>query len=418
MSAANIADLKSVPTTLAEDGQLAAGAGLWAMEQRLAAQGVVPKAQQLHRELLESRVLARRVARRFKTVDWAVEVARRARSGQVVNDERVALYQLLLGVPELPANAWSQLRASPVLPNHLGRWSKPIDLLLPTASIPRDLFAALPVAHYDYARNKDLAKHLRLRTKIRGSDLVAAAHEVAKTPELARSFGQLLKRNARLLTRGIIRQLSGIAFLPSSAGALAAPSDVYLDNAVNRIALGDTVSYVRGEESSLYARLGCHVLPRSDAIVSRLETLREEGASLSNGVWERVYRELVRALEREAIRAGTLRDQAILNVSGTWIAPTDVLVGARHHQIFLDLVPILQSTRGLLARELGAPQDPQPQHWRTLFAGISARHPKGGPLSPRERSALRYATATLPEPPEGLDRSVRFLLDRRGYLHA
>ena len=411
----HLRDLKESPTTLAASGELAPGASLWAVPAELMPGAPIPMSQQLHPALLASRVLARRVARTFSVADWARTAADRAASGHASADEVAALASFIRTAPRLPVQVWAKVRSAPIIQDTEARWVKPAEALLATAHVPAALQRAFHVAAPAYTKDKRLVQALRLRSRLSTADLVAAAEHVATEASLAPAYEQLLKRNARLIHRGVAARLHSIAFLQTSEGTLDAPERLYMPTANNRAVLGDSVNYVGGRESALYLRLGCRDRPSSGAIVARLRQLREAEVTIAGEDWDRTYGQLVAALDRERSAKSTYREEAIVCLNGVWCRPVDVLVGAQHIT-FMDLVPVVRGARGDLLRLLGAANKPQPAHWRTFFVGVAERRRGTGVLSREERIAVGRAAASLDEIPEEIA-DLAILLDRSGRLH-
>jgi hypothetical protein len=415
----NLADLRESQTTLTAAGTLGVGEKLWAVEVHLVGPASVPLEDQLHPTLTNSRILGRKIARRFDVAKWVLDVAMRAASGAADDAERQALYRYLVSTPtpRLQSHAWSTLRRAPILLDSCGRWALPIEVLVPSAGVPPQLAAALHIAHNDYARNADLRKRLHLRDKLRGSDLVSCAKQVATNPELAEAFEALVKKSSRLLSPRIRGQLSGIPCLLDATGRPAAPATpLYIPTDDNEKVLGDSVAYVAGTELKLYELLGCAQHPSSAAIVHRLELFRTAGDNPAQP--SRIYTALVDALRRESAKTDSYSLEPLLWIGSVWVAPIRALVGAKNADVFLQSVPIVRGALARVARELGTPSEPNEWHWSALFNWIGGRYPTGGRVRPSERAALRRAMTVLEFIPDDVDVGAAFLLDRTGSTHS
>lgn len=417
LTSSNRSDLRDAPTTLTAAGTLGSPSDLWVVDEALVSAAPVPAAQRLHPELVQYRWISR-LCQPLDMSAWARDVAGRADEGTASPEEREALSRYLVRNPEaINRSAWATLRRAPVLRDHRGEWAAPAEMVLRRTAGALRLEEGLRFPGREISRNPKVLRHLRIRSKLAGADLVRYALIVAETPGLAEEFEDTLYQFRSLLTRPTVAKLQSVPFLRSTRGGLVAPEDAYVRTAFLTKCLGADMDFAAGPHTALHARLGCRTQPLADDIVGFLNSLRAAGEGPPHP--EVIYPALVEALlaEGDTLR---LADEPILYADGEWHAPEDVLVGRKHGEIFLGAAPVV-TARGLdrVYEALGAGAEPSLRHWIRFFGRMDELGDGGTrPLSSVERKALRSAYAKLGSLPEGISDQTRGFLDTTGRLHA
>jgi hypothetical protein len=417
LTAAHRADLGATDSTLTAANTLAAAsAPLWVVDPALAEVSPVPPERRLHPELATFRTI-RSLCESFDMSAWVLETAERASVGAASEEERDAVYEQVLNAPErIRRPGWAVVKASPVIRDHRGEWAAPRDLVLRSQGA-KAIERALRFPSAELARNPKLLRKLAIRSKLRGSDLVAYAKLVASDPALAEDFEETLQRRRSLLTRPTIKALGSIALLRSSRGGLVIPGKALIRTPHLLKCVGPDADFAVGRHTSLHERLGCRTAPHADEITSYLAALRDAGAGPPHP--EVLYPALVDALRAEgAVRR--LAEEPILFEQRAWHVPADVLLGSRHRRIFGDVLSVV--TPGALSRtyqELGASPEPGEKHWARFFEWADTSSDSGKRrLPPGQRVALRQAYIKLGTFPESCSERLRVLLDTQGRLHS
>jgi hypothetical protein len=418
LTQANRSDLGEAPTTLTAAGTLAAPSQpLWVVDDAVASVSPVPMTERLHPKLAQYRTI-RRLCKPFDVSAWARNVAGQAAGGTVSEEVHEALCTYLLGKPEAISRAvWPVLRRAPILRDHRGQWVSPVEMIQRRTAGAVRLEPALHFPSREITRNPALLSRLRIRSKLAGTDLVRYARIVADEPQLAESFEESLNQLRVLLTGPTVAALRSIAFLRSTRDGLVVPEDAYVRRADLLKCVGPDANFAAGRHTALHTRLGCRTQPDAADIVDFLRSLRATGEGPLHP--EDVYPALLDALRRDG-DPSQLADEHILFDSGEWHAPTDVLVGKKHRQIFLGAVPVIAA--GALDRvyeSLGASAEPSAQHWIRFFEWLDQRSAAGSrPLRSAERKALRLAYARLGSLPVGIPNHWRSFLATTGKLYS
>lgn len=404
-------DLRTSPTTMTGAGTLASLNSLWTVDEALTA--VVSKDRTLHPGLVDSKVLSG-LCRAFNFSRWAIETAGRLATGDASAEERDALARYVRGRPALSQKAWAALRRSPLLPDHRGAWTAPADMVSWSASGASLLEPALHLPTCADEANESL-RPLRLRSAVRGGDLVALAKLVEQGTVAPAVMSRATVRLHQLLTPSVLAQLKSIKFLETGQGAVTAPADAYIRSDRLVAVLGEEAPYAAGMPVRLLQRLGCRTEPRADDIRAALSKLRAADRGVNR--LEVVYRALVAALRRERRPAGQLRDEPVIWTGDRWEAPGGCLVGADYRTAFLGAVTVLPEALRDAWVFLGAYQRPTEAHWRRLLVRVGELY--GQRQVPRRvAEALRRAYRHLDGLPEGLTSGTRCLLDDQHSLHS
>ena len=421
LSKHNKCDLKNSETTLAADGTLGAPRALWVIDPEVASANLVPKSDQLHPRLHESRVVAG-LCQTFDIARWAREVAQKALTGTASDDELAALYSHILATHgQFDRTTKTTLRKSPVMRDHQGRWVEPASITEIRVAGASHLEPVLHFPHPDYERDSKLKRALRLRKKISGEDVIKYANLVTKQPEFAERFEDALWKLRRLLTPETISKLAKIAFVRNSLGGLTLPSRTYLPTPLNKSCLGQESPFTASEHSYLFEKLGCRKTPRSEDILRHIKTLRDRQEQPTEP--RVLYTTLVEALKQERRATNSHVQEKILWVQDDFYAPTDVLIGTRHKKVFLSAVPQISGPPIRQPAEiLGAHLQPQSHHWLQLFRWYAKKYNgSNSPVPEHERYSLREAysrLSRLDSLPNGVPTDGRILLDREGLLHS
>ena len=419
LSSQNRDDLRQASTTLnAANGLSAPNAPLWVVQGDIAPAVDLEPAQRLHPDLGQYKVLPK-LCEHFDIKTWVRQTAEEIRSDTASPNQRDSLYAYVIEKSgQFDQTTKAVLKRSPILKTNSGDWVTPESIVDIRTRNAEDLRAVLNFPHSDYARDVDLAKALRFKNKVGGSDLVAYARLVQQNPEMAESCANTLWKMRRLLDPKIISQLSMVPFLSNALGGLTSPLDTYLPTELNLACMGSEVAFVKGGHRSLYEQLGCLSAPRSEDIVEHIERLRESGEEPENA--KILYATLVQALRIEGEASDSYDNDLILWAEGGFHKPNEVLVGRGYHKIFREAVPQVTGSSGYLkaARELGAHSNPEPHQWRQLLHWFSNKWGGSTTLPQAQRERLRQVYATLPAPPGGMPTSERFLLGSHGRLYS
>jgi hypothetical protein len=410
LTLANRADLAASPTTLTRSGDLSApNAPLWVVDPVL--EDVVPATTTLHPDLAGFKAV-RSLCKPFELSQWTIAVAKAASDGSADDKSLTALRRLLLTLPELSRPAWKALREAPVFLDQRGEPAAPRDPIIRAAPGAALLEPVLRFAPTEVARIRELVERLRIRSDIRGSDLVALAEAVDVgdvAPEIAR---HALQRHAKLLTPPVVKRVHDLAFLQTTTGTRVAPSRAYERNERTAAALGAEHRWPSAEYGRVTARLKCREDPRTDDILARLRQLENSGAPLPQV--DVVYRILHEAAKTERIRLMEFSDERLLWTGDQWAVPSECLFGNEHRATFGDALPVLTRQREALTA-LGVPTRPTTYHWARLFEHV-ARLAEGS-LPRRLRDALLTAYERLDALPDSLASDLPVLLDEFGRLH-
>ena len=414
-------DLGVTPSTITAAGTLEAPRGrLWVVDEEISSLGLVPPARQLHPQLHQFKAVVS-LCENFDIVKWTRDVAERSGDGTASDVEREALYQHIIGTKgKLDRKTKSLLRKSPVLKDHQGHWVAPSAITGRRVSGARHLEPVLHFPHQDYSSDSDLSRTLGFRRKVDGDDLVSFAKLVAEDNEYAERFEDALWNLRRLLNPQVIRKLSSYPFVRNSLGGVSQPGNTYLRTQLNGLCLGQEAPFVIGDRPSLYKLLGCREVPRSEDILKHISALRERQEPPANR--DMLYATLVETLrsERKAVDSSAMDE--ILLVEGSFYAPCNVLIGARHRKIFLNAVPqVVGATSSFRrsAQALGAHTQPQSQHWLQLLRWYAQKYENSqGPVSRAELLSLREMYRGLSSLPEGTPSDGRFLVDQSGLVYS
>jgi hypothetical protein len=413
-------DLGDTLSTLSATGELAPAKALVLVPPGMWDGCPVPLEGRLHPDLVPHRAVSRD-CRPFDLRVWVNEAAGRAAAGTSPESERGALYRYLIAPDtKLSSSTLALVRRSPVLKAADGTWAKAEDLLWPA---PRDqalAARAIPPPANDL-RTKPLLQRFRIRQELRGADLVAIAEGIAGEPDACLAFEALLRRRPTLLTPRVVESLREVEILRSRAGALAAPSALYLPTTINLACLDDPADLVAGEDVTLYRQLGCPSVPSSAILLRVLATRR----ALSEPPPQagQFYPALVDALRTERQQPTGLLHQRMLWVDGAYVTPFRCLVSGRAPKCLMGAVPIHRSS-GPVAEaylNLGASGLPREQHWTAFFEWIDARA-ASAPASPIPKvdrifliDAYRRVAFRMPQ---DLDPAVRWMLSECGTVHS
>lgn len=420
LSPENTQDIQNSPATLTAAKGLQKPTLLWAVEPELTKVCPVPQGERLHQSLQSSGFL-RKLCKKFNYADWAEDVAGRSRAGTASPEERSALYRYVLSTSgHVGHRLRGVLHNAPVLRDHRGEWVSPSSVIVKKAPGSSGLAHVLHFPHPEYERDHQLAKLLRFRRSVGGRDIVNFARVVESRPELAPKLEDALYKHDRLLTRTVIDELKGIAFLRSSSGTLECPPSLYIRSQLNVSCVGEGALFAAGTRMSLYKKLGCREHPRAEDIVSHLKGLAAQ--EVEPGKPEVIYPALVEAALRERGSTDYYRQEPILWDGLGYVRPAETLIGSRHQRIFLQSVPQVSRLADALCRSylaLGAHATPKPEHWRRLFIWLSEKYRRAAArVTGPEKRALREAYGQLRDLPDGLPDDAEFLLDRRGRLHS
>jgi hypothetical protein len=412
LSNENRRDLKGTRSTLAADGSLQAAGALVVVSDEIWDVCQAPLVTRLHRALNGEKALTA-LCTPFDLDIWVRSAAERASAGTIDDEERLKLYRHLLSDDVgLTRSIVAALKPSPVLLDRRGVWTAPNDMVrLPIAQarlLARTIHAPAPAV----LKRPKLLEALRVRDRLTGQDLIDFAAHLVAEPEKAGAFESLLKANPQLLTAGTVRQLRDIPFLVTRAGDLAAPSDLFLDNEVNRICAASDSRIVGGRNPDLYVRLRCQERPSVAVMLKALEELRAEDRAPADVAT--FYAALVQALRAERTPIAQLVDRSILWCQGAYCSPRDALVGPRIPNWFQRAVPYLRGP-SILAdsfEALGAATSPQDHHWIRFFEWAGEQASYTFTVGPGVRQMLReaYQRRGLSGLPDGLPEDVRCLL--------
>jgi len=418
LSNENRRDLKSTKSMLAADGSLQAAETLVVVEEEIWDVCQAPLATRLHRSLNAQKALTD-LCTPFDLNIWVRAAAERAKAGLIDDDERQKLYKHLLSADlVLGRSVVATLRQSPVLRDHRGGWAAPSEMVMLPPAQAQLLSGSIHAPASAVTKRPKLLAALRLRQKLTGDDLVDFAAHVINEPEKAGPFEALLKNNPQLLSAATVRRLRGLPFLMTRAGGLAPPTDLFVDNEVNRICAASDHRIVAGRSQALYVRLGCHERPSVGVMLKALEELQSEGQAPADIAT--FYAALVQALRAEKTAVTDLADRPILWCRGTYNAPRDVLVGPRVPVWFQKATPHLRGPSSLADsfEALGASTSPQDHHWIKLFQWAADQAAATSIAGPEVRQILReaYQRRGFSGLPEAVPETVRCLLGQDARL--
>ncbi len=420
LTADNKDDLRASPTTLAADGSLQPAAHLQRVPPELVEGEVLPPSSRLHPALLESRAMQRLVDS-FKPFSWAGHVAAQSAAGTASEVERRALYAFLRSQgSHLPVQLTAMLRKAPVLKDHRGAWTRPVDLFRRSSPGARAFAPVLRFPHPEIASASELLRAFHIRERVRSEDLVTYARLVAAEPWRAAAFASVLTGHRSMLTPPVLQQLRSVAFIPSSHGGVAPPVELYVDTPRLRACVGDTAAFAIGTlGSKLQARLGCRTEPEAQDILAHLRALAESGSPPADP--EPLYAALLPALGRAKIDPRSLAPEPVLWTGAAWALPEETLLGAAHARLFADAVPRAapSSSAVLHAYErLGAARTPQRRHWLALLAWLGRQYGPERVVPPPYRLSARAAYVQLGSDATGIPSTQPVLLDQTGRLHS
>ncbi|HBB98592.1 MAG TPA: hypothetical protein DC054_24680 [Blastocatellia bacterium] len=417
LSSANHADLES-SLLLSASGELRPADKLWCVPVEIQEACPLPPGDRLHPELVPF-AKKRKLCKKFNSDEWVTDVARRAASDAANEDERMALYRFVLAVNgHFSPRTRAEVRRSPILRDHRRLWVSPSSITLANAAGAREIKAALHLPHREFARNIELAKALRFKRTITGEDLIAYARLITEEASLASVFERTLSRFKRLLTRKVVADLRKTPFLRSQDGSIQSPENLYARNPINLACAGPAASYAGGERTALYRLLGCKDRPDVEGMLEYLSSLSENGAGPPQP--DRLYPELVKALERDGRSTGALSESEILWNGSGYSAPEITLVGGTSTKLFGNYLPCITSLTPVVRDAyiaLGASARPHDQHWTQLLTSIGEEYlSTARPLSVERRNLIRAAYKGLKTAPI-IPENVPWLLDRDGKLH-
>lgn len=417
LSRENRDDLRNSATTLATDNSLQAPSShLWVVDEAILKVCRIPMYQQLHPSLAKTKVIPA-LCTKFDGSMWARETAHRIESGKVTDPEREALYRYILSIHGyLGRNTQTLLRRLPVILDHRREWVAPNQIMARKTTAAKRLEAVMHFTNRDYEGDRELAQALRFKRQVEVDDILKYAQLVEVNLKLAEEFEETLQRLSNLLTRSLVKKLYNVNFLQNSVGGLSAPSDIYVRNRLNLTCLGDESTFVRGNRTTLYTRLGCRQIPRANDIVRHLSKLTEKPEQL-----EVIYAALASALSTEGLPLDYYSEEPIIWNGECYNSPENTIIGAQYRKIFLDAVPCISiksnKLRDILC-SLGVSLQPQEKHWQQLLLWFGNRYESsGGPVPENERRALRRAYRELGSIPVDFPDDNRCFLDIQGMLH-
>ena len=414
----NRRDLKATKSTLAADGSLQSANTLVVVQDDIWDICQAPLATRLHRSLNGQKALTA-LCTPFDLESWVRAAAERAKSGKIDETERAQLYAHLLSDDlVLSRSLTAAIRQSPVLRDHRGDWSAPIDMVILPAAQAQLLSPTIHMPARAVTKRAKLTTSLRFRDKLKGDDLVAFAEHLVNEPEKAPAFEALLKTNVQYLTPGVVKRLRVIPCLIARSGALVEPRDLFLDNEVNRICAANEGRILSGRNQALYLRLGCHERPSVAVMLEALDQLRTEGRAPTDVAT--FYAALVQALRAEKLTPSDLVDRPVLWCRDAYHTPADVLVGSRIPSWFHQAAPHLRGPPGLVEsfEALGAAASPSDHHWIKFFRWVGEQVEGASVAGAELRQILRdaYQRRGFSGLPDGLAEDTRCLLGRDGRL--
>ena len=417
-------DIKTTASTLAADGSLKAANKLIIVERGIWTGCPVAMSDRLHASLHKYRVIAS-ACTPFDINAWIQRVAARAARQETSNSELEALYRHLLNPHvQLDRNTIASVIRSPVVKDHRGDWVSPSELV----KLKKDQFSVVePVVKAPSRELIDadfLMNRLRIRSKLRGDDLIAMAKYIVAHPSCAERFENLLRQELRLLTATTVTGLREVAFLRTMANTLAAPKNLLLPTIKNLACIDDPESFAarsKNDGMSLYRKLKCRPHPTADELLGSLEVWRDEHRKPRQpSVY---YTALVDALQTELGDAEFHEDEPILWVDGDYYAPSDTLVGRRVSEYFNFALPHFDGPERVCAAyiALGASETPNENHWEQLILWFARQSSSGStPLGKHLRIVLSkvYRDRANRGLPRGINNDVRCLLSDVGTLHS
>jgi hypothetical protein len=420
LSPQNRQDLRVTPSTLAADGKLRPAKELVVVSEDLWDICPAPAAARLHRALINEPALVL-LCEPFDLNAWIKAAAQRAAAGTIETEEREALYEYLLSADaELSRSALAAVRRSPVMRNQRNEWIAPDVMVILPVEQERLLNNAIHTPAAKLVTNKKLIACLRLRRKLEGGDLVAFAARLVEEPEKADAFESLLRVHSKLLSRTDVAALEQVAFLRARSGILVAPTNLHVDNPINRICAGHNDRIVAGRNKALYKHLGCRERPSVSTMLQVLSAVRDK--NLPPPRPEIFYPMLVLALRAEKKPLSELVTQPVLNVGTHYHAPQGVLVGPHVPSCFALTIPYVKGPAAIVEafQSLGASSHPHERHWVHLFSCCHDRYGAQQPVPGPVRKLLQDAYQLRNHgglPPDVEDR-IRCLLGRDHKLYS
>ncbi|HEX8264580.1 MAG TPA: DUF3883 domain-containing protein [Pyrinomonadaceae bacterium] len=420
LTIANLEDLRHTPSTLLANGELnSPSSAIWLVNPNIASVCPIPESQRLHPSLIQFKIF-NRLCTPFKITTWINDLIERIRINKFTEEERLALYKYILSVNgRVSRSLISDLRFTSVLMDHRGRWVEPSLITLRKVKRANQLKDVLHFPHLDYEKDENLANLFHFKNKITGEDLIKYARLIKFHPEQAPKFEEILCKHDEVLNKNVINQLKEIDFLRSINGTISKPVDLYIQNPINRICLGQSAHFIAGAKINLYKKLGCRERPKATDIIEHLGELRSKGVKPLDK--ETLYNELIMALRAEHLPLNYFQNESILLIENTYSSPSDTLLGSQYKRTFLDSIPIASNLPNSLYAvyyELGAHKKPQQHHWYQFFLWINQKYQLlGDRLTELEKSALRNAYIQIQNLPAQLLNNIKCFLDRNGKLH-
>jgi hypothetical protein len=410
-------DLGNTPSTLSATGDLRPAIELMIVDPDLWADCPEPEANRLHPDLVPFKAISVH-CRVFDEEQWLIDAAKRAADAAPNDRERETLYRKLLA-REAPISraALSALRSNPVVKNQRGDWVAPVEMVNLKKALARFLDPAIDGPSKDLLAAPNLMARLRIRENLSSTDLVRFARLVEDQPKTAERFEKLLTDNLKLLSTAIVEELRKITWLRTKSGQLAAPENLHLDTATNRLCIGDDDLIVAGTNELLHHKLKLKTAPDSDTLLEIIEAHRDRTEPLPRP--DLVYSALVAAIGRERRAKAEFADQRICWVKDAYHAPSDILVGLRIPPLLAEAIPVFRHADdvGQAYQALGAPASLTDEHWTRFFQFVDIEWAIKGPVDQRQRRILLEAY-NLRGPlglPAGLE-NVSCLLDDRSRL--
>jgi len=417
LSNANRTDLRASPSTLSATCELRPAKDLIRVDPGIWEVCPEPLNNRLHPALTHIRVIAG-LCQQFDEREWMIAAAARAQEGSIDKSERDALWKkLLTDGANLSRRVLSALWESPVLLDQHSRWVAPSKMVFLTGPQAKFVSQVLSTPNTALTERPSLLAKLKIRNHLKGEDIVRSAAAVSSRPQLANEFETLLNDHQRLLTSGVVEELSDIAFIRARSGKLSKPSELFLDTTLNRQCLGHD-RLVRGNNIAVYRRLQIREQPSAESLLSVLHESRELKQAPPQPT--ALYPALAAALRREKTKSAEFAKQSILWVESDYFSPNEVLVGAHVPRLFDVAVPVLRrlDELGAAFHHLGASKEPEENHWRRFFEHVSGVWENARAVDARLRHNLieAYHLRGRDGLPEGLDEDAHCLLDRNGRL--
>jgi hypothetical protein len=411
------ADIRDTSSTLTATDELRPASELIIVDPDLWKSCPEPEENRLHPALVQYRAISGHCTE-FDEDQWLIDAAHRAAGAADDDPERMTLYRkLLTRDAPLSRAAFSALRSNPVTKNQRGEWVAPADMVNLKKPLARLLDPAIDSPSKEMIAAPGLLARLRIRDVLKGEDLVRFASVLPQHPELSERFEKLMADNMRLLTPVVVSQLRALPCLRTRSGALAAPSELHLDTAANRLCIGDDDKIVGGAQELLCRKLKIRGEPNSATLLAIIEAHRDAGEAARRP--DLLYPALAVALVRER-SIGELDEEPICWVDGDYHEPSWILVGARVPLCLSEAIPVYRHSDdvGRAYVELGAPSSAADEHWARFFERVSDEWSAAG-VDAKQRRILLEAyyvrgPAGLPPGVEG----AACLLDDRSRLYS